>query len=136
VGDRVECRDGARDGRRALGYAEPPLTDYRTRGTDPEGFDPRQVRQVRPEEWDLQLGWGTKTLSVRGIAIIIVLAVAVVVASSLYGAYQSDRQHAGLTRSQDQTSCILAMTADERTAFRKDMGPQVFERWCWWLRSR
>jgi hypothetical protein len=112
------------------------MTDYRTRGTDPEGFDPRQVRQVRPEEWDLQLGWGTKTLSVRGIAIIIVLAVAVVVAGSVYGAVQAAREHHELSRGQDQTSCILTMTQEERVAFRKDVGPNALERWCWWVRAQ
>lgn len=89
---------------------------------------------MNPAAWDLQLGWGNKSLSVRGLALVAVLAVAAVVASNVWVAYQSTDQHGALVRGQDQTSCILTMTSEERFAFRKDVGPNAFERWCWWVK--
>lgn len=112
------------------------MVEYRTRGSDPDDFDPRQHRQIKPAEWDLQLGWGTKTLSVRGLAVLLVIAVACIVAASFYAAYQSEMQHRDLSRGQDQNSCILTMQPEERVNFRKDVGPNAFERWCWWVRAQ
>jgi hypothetical protein len=112
------------------------MTEYRRRDGDPENFDPRTVRQIRPAEWDLQLGWGNKTLSVKGLAIIAVLAVALVVGATMYAAFQQGGQHVELGRGQDQLSCILTMGPEERVAFRKDVGPNAFERWCWWVRAQ
>jgi hypothetical protein len=112
------------------------MAEYRTRGNDPTDFDPRQMRQVRPSEWDLKLGWGDKSLSVRGLAVVILIAVGIVVGAVLYEAYQTEVQHRELTRGQDQNSCILTMSPEERANFRKDVGPNAFERWCWWVRAQ
>jgi hypothetical protein len=112
------------------------VTELRRRAGDPEAFDPRAVRTVRPAEWDLQLGWGSKTLSVRGLALIAVLAVAIVVGTSLYTAFEQGGQHVALGKGQDQLSCILTMGVEERVAFRQDVGPNAFERWCWWVRAQ
>jgi hypothetical protein len=112
------------------------VTDYRTRQGDPRDLDPRGLRLVNPAEWDLKLGWGNKSLSVRGLGVVLVICVAIIVGATVWTAYQSTNQHGALIRGQDQVACIMTMSADERTAFRKDVGPQAFERWCWWLKAQ
>ena len=112
------------------------MTEIRRREGDRDDLDVRSLRHVNPAAWDLQLGWGDKKLSVRGLAIIAVLAVGVIVGTTLYTAVQADRGHHELSRGQDQTSCILTMSQEERTKFRQDVGPNSFERWCWWVRAQ
>jgi hypothetical protein len=112
------------------------MTTFSKRQGDPDDLDVRPLRVVDPGAWDLKLGWGDKSLSVRGVAIVLVLAVAAIVAANLYTAYQSTGQHNSITHGQDQVACIMTMTTEERTAFRKDVGPNAFERWCWWLQAQ
>lgn len=112
------------------------MTTIHKRQGDPDDIDVRAMRQIDPAAWDLKLGWGDKSLSVRGIAVVLVIAVAAIVGANLWSAYQSTGQHSSITRGQDQVACIMTMTGDERTAFRKDVGPNAFERWCWWLQAQ
>ncbi|MGH8596629.1 MAG: hypothetical protein ACREXT_08225, partial [Gammaproteobacteria bacterium] len=66
---------------------EPPTADSRPNGT----------------AWDMKLGWGTKTLSVRGLGSLFVLAVFAVVASNLYAGWQIQQAmsvHTDVTRTE------------------------------------
>ncbi len=111
---------------------------------DPPEFDPRPLRQVDPGLWDLQLGWGNKTLSVRGLAVVVLIALAAIVGSNLYTGSEVraaisryadtvSNEHRQQAREDMRTRCVLALSIEQRAALLSDRSLGAWGRACWWL---
>lgn len=123
------------------------MTDpYRTRREDPPEFDPRERREVNPALWDLQLGWGTKRLSVRGLAILVLLGVTAVIVSNIYAAndlravvkeiaHISSAEHKAMAGANERLSCIVSLSPEDRLRLRMNYYHGAFARFCPWMSS-
>lgn len=130
---------------------------------DPIGFDPRPMRQIDPGQWDLRIGWGDKTLSVRGLAIIMLIAIGVIVGTVLYAASSmvtsveraqaaataahtdmarasleqhraNMEQHSALIAAMDRAACVNSFEIKERVNVVGDRRRMMAT--CWWLDGR
>jgi hypothetical protein len=60
-------------------------------------------------------------------------------AAAAAASQESSRQmtaHVAITRSQDRTSCLLALNVQDRESFRREWRPGSFGIWCPWLNER
>lgn len=126
-----------------------PGVNRRGDDDDPEAWQQRRLRSLSHEEVAhfakqaggnagqdvsaLIIGWGNKSLAVRGIAVIVFLMLVSVIASVGAAHYLSNRDHEAIRRSQDRMSCILTLTAEERSTFRENYHPGAWSRLCAWL---
>lgn len=109
------------------------------RENDPADFDPAPHRTS-----ELGVSWNGKAIRARGLGVFLALAVLAVVGAQLYTGWRIEAsitmmsrdktaEHVTLRTSQDRTSCIVAMTADQRDEFRKSYAPGAFRRYCPWV---
>jgi hypothetical protein len=107
----------------------------------PNGHEPDQV----------MVGAGRWRVGVRGTLASTLIMLAAVVGATLWSGYRVERaveqqsqvlatyfqrasdEHLWIALTQDRTSCILAMTPEERTQFRKSA--ERFSKWCQWVRD-
>lgn len=108
------------------------MTDRRR--TDAEDCTEHEARGGQAE---LGLGWNGKSIKARGLGVIVAIAVLAIVFSNVYAGYLIQQsmavQHKRLTTSQDRTSCMVAMSPEEREGFRKGYGAGAFSRACPWV---
>lgn len=112
----------------------------------------------------LFLRLGNKVVGVRGLAVILVVAVLGIMASSLYAGFRVERaqergfdalagvikdqekkyeasmtamrnDHAALRRAQDQGNCLQTFDFGERRTLREKYSPGSWAAWCPWLRE-
>ena len=118
---------------------------FRTRQGDPPGSDPRPKREPNPALWDWEAAYGKAVFRGRGLLLAIIVFGALIVGTNLYFGWRletsvrsalasSGHEHREIVRSAEQTTCILALTPDERLRFREDLRPDAWSRWCWWMR--
>jgi hypothetical protein len=80
----------------------------------------------------------------RGLGVYAILAVVSVIAAILYSGWETKQaiaqlgatmtaEHHSLRLAQDKTSCILALTIEERAAFRLRYQQGSFRQWCPWM---
>jgi len=100
------------------------------RNDDPEDVDFSEERNGFA--WKLPLNLGT--LSGKGWTSIVALMIVGSLLSTsafAYIAWKGLEDHRSIIRSNDRLACIVSMTQDERTAFRKTGGH--WSQWCPWL---
>lgn len=108
---------------------------------------PPSANDQNGREWHMRLGWGNRNLQVRGFGVLVLLALFAVVGSNLYAGFRVEklierqtqilaRDHRLIGRGQEQATCILALTVEERLRFREDRRPDAWVQWCWWLTAR
>jgi len=105
----------------------------------------------------LALRWGSREVSARGLTSILVLGLllglSIIAGSNVYSArliieaikdqshdLTADHdwlrgQHDIFANRQDRLACVVALSPEERSRFRADGAPGVWERWCAWMRS-
>jgi hypothetical protein len=86
---------------------------------------------------ELRLGIGGKSIQARGMAVVLVmLALTSVAAVWTLDHYQTlliTEQHRALHTSLDRTSCMVAMSPEDRVKFRSEYRPGAFRQWCPWV---
>ena len=100
------------------------------RNDDPEDVDFSEERNGFA--WKLPLNLGT--LSGKGwTSIVALMIVGSLLGTSAFAyiAWKGLEDHRSIIRSNDRLACIVSMTQDERTAFRKTGGH--WSQWCPWL---
>lgn len=124
-----------------------PDRPMHVRQTDAPGHESefRAQRQVDPNLWDWEAAYGKAALRGRGLLLGLLVFGALILVSNFYIGFRieavvaaavksSGREHDSLVRSAEQTTCILALTPEERLKFREDVRTDAWSRWCWWLR--
>jgi hypothetical protein len=88
----------------------------------------------------LEIGYRGLKLNARGMGVYLALAVLGLILSILFSGYLTkeavlagNKEHVTLRTSQDRTACIVAMTPEERTEFRKQFHPGAFTKACPWM---
>ena len=123
----------------------PSELPFKARKDDDPGFDPRPRRETNPALWDWEAAYGKASLRGRGLLLAIVLFGVLIVGTNLYFGWRvetsvraalasSGHEHREIVTSAQQTTCILALTPEERIRFREDLRPDAWSRWCWWMR--
>ena len=127
--------------------SDEPQPRYRVRETDPPGIDPRPRRVTDPSLWDWEAAYGKAAVRGRGILGGMIAIGILILVSNFYLGWRvesvvkealasSGIEHAAIVRNGEQTTCILALTPEERVLFRKDSRADAWSRWCWWLQRR
>ncbi len=122
-----------------------PDQPYDKRKTDPPGYDPRADRVTNPGLWDWEAAYGKAALRGRGILLGFLVFAGLLLGSVWYLGLRLEgvvtkalanavSEHGQLAEASAQTNCILTMTSEERIAFRNDLRPDAWSRWCWWIR--
>lgn len=118
---------------------------FKIRKDDPPGSDPRPWRDANPALWDWEAAYGKAALRGRGLLFGFLLFSVLLLGSVWYLGFRlegvvtsalasSAGEHGQLVEASAQTNCILTMTPEERIAFRNDLRPDAWSRWCWWIR--
>lgn len=105
----------------------------------------RAQRQVDPNLWEWEAAYGQAALRGRGLLLTVVIFGALIVGTNAYFGWRVENsvrstlqaaghEHQEIVRSAEQTTCILALTPEERLKFREDVRMDAWSRWCWWLR--
>jgi len=106
------------------------MTDRRR--TDPEDCTEHQARNN-----EVEVGYKGLGIKARGLGVIVLIAVLVIVASTISSWYLVQQsmaeQHKRLTTSQDRTSCMVSISTEERDKFRREYRPGAFRQWCPWV---
>lgn len=95
-------------------------------------------------EPEVSLGWNGKTVTARGVVVYFLLAMLAIVSANLYAGWRLEqalltqtarlvRDHDNIQITQNRTSCILTMSAEQRDQFRRDFRPGAFKQWCPWV---
>lgn len=96
---------------------------------------------------NLKLTYGKANLTAHGFGVLIILGLFAVVGSNIYSGFRIEkllehqaniqaRDHRMIGQGQEQATCILAMTVEERIKFRDDRRPDAWYQWCWWITQR
>lgn len=91
------------------------------------------------------LGPGLR-LTARGPLVIGVLAVLAIIGSNLYAGYRLEEslrasmahlamEHHVMTRANEQTACMVALSPEDREHFRIEYRPGAWSRWCPWIKE-
>lgn len=100
---------------------------------------------IEPEHPNhVKFAYGKASISARGFGVLIVLCLLAIVGSNLYAGLRLEklfekqtaalsRDHKSIGRGQEQATCILALTTEERLKFREDRRPDAWVQWCWWI---
>lgn len=122
-----------------------PELPYRTRRGDDPGLDPRPWREANAALWDWEAAYGKASLRGRSMLLALLVFGVLIVGTNFYFGWRvetsvraalasSGQEHREIVTSAQQTTCILALTIEERVKFREDLRPDAWSRWCWWLR--
>jgi len=114
----------------------------RRRSDDPDGFDGRDFRHESREE--IRLGYHGTTFSATGLGVYLAIAFALLIASNIYAGLRVEQaiwatrkanleEHAGISRAEDRTACVVLMSPEDRIKFRNDYAPGAFRKWCPWI---
>ena len=94
----------------------------------------------------LRIGWGDKSVSVRGAASILFFMWLTLVGAGLYSNYRLEQaliggmakteiEHTKMTQANEQTACVVSMSQAERERFRGEFRPGAWSRWCPWIKE-
>lgn len=94
----------------------------------------------------LEVGYGRMRLRARGLALIVILSVAAIITSNLYAGFRLEQafvrnelarlsEHRALQLGQDRLGCVVAISPEQREAFRRTYQPGAFARWCPWVQE-
>lgn len=127
------------------------MPDIPRRQGDAASEDHRDERRFDPGAWGLRIGYGRWGVDIRGFAVIFLLALFGLVGANFWAGWRieqaierqvsalhqaSKREHVAMMTALDRSTCILALTNEERLAFRRDTSPGAITRWCWWLQEQ
>ncbi len=111
----------------------------------------RRHKENQESQWTLKVGWGSRYVAARGLAVVILLGLAALIGSSVYLHLQREKEHERLEsamqtynlqinqnfkvliRLTDQATCLASMTSDEKQKFRSQYRPENWSYWCGWM---
>jgi len=120
------------------------MTSLRRRQDDDDDSNEHLRRESNPALWDVQLGWGSKRLSVRGLSITLLLGVCAVIASNIYAsndlrvtmkeiAKVATTEHGALVNASERLACVVSLTLEDRKLLRENYYRGAFSRYCPWM---
>ena len=94
----------------------------------------------------LRIGWGDKSVSIRGAASILFFMWLTLVGAGLYsnwrleqtlliGMARAEGEHVRMTQANEQTACMVSMSQGDREKFRVEFRPGAWSRWCPWIKE-
>ena len=134
----------------------PPPPKSRHDDEDAEAWQQRWLYGVAPPDSpELGMGFGQWGLKARGLGVTFLLSVLAVVLSTVYSGYRLEQtvtretqgvtsailavlstggiEHRALRIDQQRTSCILTMSQEDRTKFRRFYQSGAFKQECPWV---
>lgn len=111
--------------------------DDEWRERTPHELDREEMEHLANQAPALIIGWGNKSISVKGAAAVGFIMYAALVVAVIYTGSRIEqavsKDHQEIRRGQDRMACSVLMTMEERVKFREEYKPGAWHRWCPWM---